>query len=306
MIVVGVILMVFDTKLGWLTSFKSQLFSAIRPLYEAGDLPQMVSTWTAQRVKSKSELGLDIAKLEAENIVLRGKLQKLTALAIENVRLRELLNATSLFEENVVVAEIISVSSDISSQHVVLNKGRKHGAYLGQAVIDAYGLFGQVMEVGASVSRVLLISDARHSVPVQVNRNGLRFIVEGDNNFSQLKLPHIALTTDIKEGDVLSTSGLGQLFPTGYPVAKIQSIIHSPGMPFAQVVVVPFAKLNQSRHVLLLFSEERQQIAHIKEVTVDGESTADEAATLEADNEVSDSVKSQDNTSLIDAEKKAE
>ena len=145
-----------------------------------------------------------------------------------------------------------------------MNKGARHGLYVGQAVIDAYGLFGQVMEVGASVARVLLISDPRHSVPVQVNRNGQRFIVEGDSDFTQLKLPHVALTADIKEGDVLSTSGLGQLFPAGYPVAKIQSITYSPGMPFAEIVVSPFAKLDQSRHVLLLFSDDRHQIAHVK------------------------------------------
>ena len=268
-LIVGIVLMVSDEKLNWLSSLKSQLFSTTRPLYEAADLPHMVSNWTAQRVKSKDQLGLELAKLESENIILRGKLQKFTALAIENVRLRELLNATSLFEENVLVAEIISVSADINSQHVVLNKGERHGLYVGQAVIDAYGLFGQVIEVGVSVSRVLLISDSRHSVPVQVNRNGLRFIVEGSNDYTQLTLPHIALTTDIVEGDVLSTSGLGQLFPTGYPVAKIQSISYSDGEHFAKVKVVPFARLNQSRHVLLLFSEERQQIVHLKEDTVD-------------------------------------
>ncbi len=283
-------LMISDVKLGWLDPLKAQLLSSMRPLYEAADLPDMVSNWSKQKIKSKSELSLELAKLESENIVLRGKLQKLTAIAIENVRLRELLNATSLFEENVLVAEIISVSSDLNSQHVVLNKGKSHGIYEGQAVIDAYGLFGQVMEVGASVSRVLLISDSRHSVPVQVNRNGLRFIVEGDDDFHHLKLPHIALTTDIVEGDVLSTSGLGQLFPTGYPVAKIETITHSPGSPFAVVNVVPFAKLNQSRHVLLLFSEERQQIAHIKEPTVDGESKADEEAALKAADAENESV----------------
>ncbi len=256
--------MILDSKTTWLDGLKASLLSSSRPLFEAADLPSKVGSWVGERSKSKADLKIDVARLESENLILRGKQQKLTALAIENVRLRELLNATSYFEENVLVAEIISVSPDVTSHHVVLNKGSKNGLYIGQAVIDAYGLFGQVIEVGESIARVLLISDARHSVPVQVDRNGLRFTIDGMNDYTQLKLPHVALTTDLVEGDVLSTSGLGQLFPTGYPVARVASITHSEGEHFSMVTVVPFAKLNQSRHVLLLFSERRQQIINIE------------------------------------------
>jgi len=260
-VIIAMTLMVADSKFNWLAPLKSQLLTSTRPLYEAVDLPTMVGEWASLRSKDKNELSIALAKMESENLILRAKLQKMTALTIENVRLRELLNATSLFEENVLVAEIISTSPDVNSHHVVLNKGSKQGVYIGQAVVDAYGLFGQVVEVGESIARVLLISDERHSVPVQVNRNGLRFIVEGMNTFNELRMPHIASTSDVKEGDILSTSGLGQLFPSGYPVAKVSSIKHSDGEPFADVQVRPFAHLNQSRHVLLLFSELRQQIA---------------------------------------------
>lgn len=204
---------------------------------------------------SREDLLVENAQLEAENLVLQAKVQKLASLAIENVRLRELLNSTSLLEENVLVAEIIAVSPDPYQHYVMLNKGAADGVYVGQGVVDANGLFGQVMEVTNDASRVILISDARHAVPVQVDRNGVRLIAEGSGDFTELKLPHVALTTDLVPGDVVSTSGLGGVFPKGYPVARITEVGHDPGQAFAIVKARPFAHLSRSSHVLLLFSE---------------------------------------------------
>ena len=249
-------LLIADRYFHLLEPLKSSLLSFSQPLYEAVDIPHAVKQWGFDRLISKDDLLVENAKLESENLILRGKLQKLTALAIENVRLRELLNATSLLEENVLVAEIISVSSDPGAHFVVLNKGSAQGVFVGQAVIDANGLYGQVMIVAENNSQVILISDQRHAVPVQVGRNGLRLVVEGNNDFSSLNIPHVAVTTDIVEGDLLSTSGLGGLFPTGYPVAKVVSIAHDKGSAFAVVKATPFAHLDRSRYVLLLFDKE--------------------------------------------------
>lgn len=244
-----------DAYLHFLDPLKSRLMDLSRPLYNMANLPHILQKWGEDKFASKDELLVETARLQAENLVLRAKVQKLAALAIENVRLRELLNATTLLEDNVQVAEIIAVSPDPTQQYVMLNRGAEDGVFVGQAVVDANGLFGQVMEVASHNARVLLISDQRHAVPVLVDRNGVRAVIEGANDFYQLELPHVALTTDIVAGDVLSTSGLGGLFPVGYPVARVAEVRHDPGQAFAIVKARPFAQLDRSRYVLLLFDK---------------------------------------------------
>ena len=128
---------------------------------------------------------------------------------------------------------------------------------LGQPVLDARGLMGQVVELMPYTSRVLLLTDTTHSIPVQVNRNGLRAIASGTGNPERLELRHVADTADIKEGDLLVSSGLGQRFPAGYPVATVKEVIHDSGQPFAIVRAVPTAALNRSRYLLLVFSDNR-------------------------------------------------
>ena len=144
--------------------------------------------------------------------------------------------------------------SDPLRHIVVINKGRDAGVYVGQAVIDARGLAGQVIEVSAYFSRVMLITDSTHAVPVQVNRNGVRAIAEGTGMIDELTLTHVASTMDIRVGDLLVTSGLGGHFPTGYPVAVVTAIDNSSN-DFMKVKARPSALLDQSRYLLLIFRE---------------------------------------------------
>ena len=118
---------------------------------------------------------------------------------------------------------------------------------------------GQVIEVSGGSSRVLLITDATHSVPVQVNRNGVRAIAEGSGSLGALEIHHVSATTDIRVGDLLETSGLGGRFPVGYPVAVVSEIVHDTGEPFSRVLAVPSAAMDRSRHVLLVFTSAREQ-----------------------------------------------
>ena len=294
-----------DGRFQWAERFKAEVLSGLRPVFEAVDLPSLINQWTQKQFQSKDELQIELARLESENIVLRGKLQKLSALAIENVRLRELLNADDQLEENVLVAEVISVSPDPASQHVIINKGSKHGIYIGQAVVDAYGLFGQVVNIGQSVAKVLLISDQRQSVPVQLNRNGTRFIAEGVNDFLSLSLSNVALTADIKAGDILSTSGLGQLYPAGYPVGKVSEVSFVEGDFFATISIEPFARLNQSRQVLLLFADNQELIVkpigeqqqNLKDMQQQSQQTSEQDL-AELDSESSESIETVESTKL--------
>jgi rod shape-determining protein MreC len=184
-------------------------------------------------------------------------MQKLAALTEQNVRLRELLNSSALVNEKVEVAELIGMDPNPFTHRIIINKGERDGVVLGQPVLDARGLMGQVVELMPYTSRVLLLTDTTHSIPVQVNRNGLRAIASGTGNPERLELRHVADTADIKEGDLLVSSGLGQRFPAGYPVATVKEVIHDSGQPFAIVRAVPTAALNRSRYLLLVFSDNR-------------------------------------------------
>ncbi|MDG2273646.1 MAG: rod shape-determining protein MreC, partial [Halioglobus sp.] len=189
----------------------------------------------------------------------QGRSQQMASLQAENVRLRSLLNSSALVRDDVLVAELIGVSPDPERLQLVLNKGRSDGVYVGQPLIDANGLMGQVVEVSSSTSRALLISDMTHAVPVQVNRNGVRAILEGTGVLGSLEVRHISATTDIRKGDLLVTSGLGRRFPEGYPVAVVARVEQDPGEAFVRVLAVPTAELDRTRHVLLVFTAQQSQ-----------------------------------------------
>ena len=118
---------------------------------------------------------------------------------------------------------------------------------------------GQVVEVSEGTSRALLITDVTHSVPVQVNRNGVRVIVEGTGELGSLEVRHVSATTDIEPGDLLVTSGLGGRFPVGYPVAVVTEVERDAGEAFARVLAAPSAALDRTRHALLVFTAQPEE-----------------------------------------------
>jgi rod shape-determining protein MreC len=255
--VLSVAIMVVDARFTLLKPVRSQMSLVLMQSYWIADLPERLYQGVASQFGSRTELAAENEKLKTENLLLQGRLQKLAALTEQNVRLRELLNSSALVNEKVEVAELIGMDPNPFTHRIIINKGERDGVVLGQPVLDARGLMGQVVELMPYTSRVLLLTDTTHSIPVQVNRNGLRAIASGTGNPERLELRHVADTADIKEGDLLVSSGLGQRFPAGYPVATVKEVIHDSGQPFAIVRAVPTAALNRSRYLLLVFSDGR-------------------------------------------------
>ena len=206
---------------------------------------------------SRAKLIHERQALRTENLILAHKLQLNVALEAENFRLRQLLNASDAVQTKVLIGEIIGVAPDPQVHKVLINRGTDEGVYEGQAVLDAFGLMGQVVEVGKSQSLALLITDTTHAIPVQVNRNGVRLVADGIGSLDSLILRHVANTVDIKVGDLLVSSGLGLVFPLGYPVAEVTEVIIDPAQPFARVKAKPRAQMNRSRHILLVFEDRK-------------------------------------------------
>jgi rod shape-determining protein MreC len=254
---VVVALITADLHFNSMDRTRALLDAVVAPVYWVADFPARVGEWRRNHLVSRDTLQEENERLRRENLILEGRTQQMASLQAENLRLRALLNSTALVRKDVLVAELIGVSPDPLRQQVVLNKGADEGVYVGQPLIDANGLMGQVVEVSALTSRVLLITDATHSIPVQVNRNGVRAIAEGIGTLSAMEVHHVPATTDIREGDLLVSSGLGGRFPVGYPVATVTSVERDPGQTYARIRARPSAALDRSRHVLLVFTVEQ-------------------------------------------------
>lgn len=253
--ILSLVLIVTDTRFDRLTEMRSTLSTGLAPVYWLGNAPGRFGNWMGDLFTPRDELLRENETLQARIMILERRALKYAALAAENSRLRELLNAAGTLDDRVVVAEVVAVSPDPFSHEVIINKGSRDGVRAGQAILDAHGLMGQVLYTSAFTSRVLLISDSSHAVPVEVNRNGLRAILLGNGNIDRLELVHVPDTADIREGDVLVSSGLGGRFPKGYPVAEVSLIRKDPGEPFVTIHARPLAQLNRSKLVLILFQE---------------------------------------------------
>lgn len=243
-----------DLRFNSLQTTRSVLDTVVVPVYWVADLPSRLAEWGDEHVHSRTYLLEENERLNRENLVLQGRSLQMASLQVENVRLRALLNSTAMLRDDVLVAELIGISPDPVRHLLVLNKGAADGVFVGQPMIDADGLMGQIVEVSTGTSRALLITDATHSIPVQVNRNGVRAIAEGTGALGAMEIRHVSATTDIQEGDLLVTSGLGERFPGGYPVAVVTDVVRDPGLAFARVLAKPSAALDRSRHVLLVFA----------------------------------------------------
>ena len=223
-------------------------------IYEIAATPRDVLWGLADYFQSRRSLREENARLLQENLVIQGQAQRLVSVLAENAYYRVLLNASKAIDLDVMVAKIVSISADPARHLLVLDKGSNQGVFKGQSLLGAEGLMGQIVLVGANSSRAMLITDAAHAVPVQVNRSGVRALTEGVGNINELIVRHVATTTDIKVDDVLVTSGLAGRFPPGYPVAQVVTVETDPGAAFATVVARPLAQLDRGRYVLLATS----------------------------------------------------
>lgn len=246
-------LLTLDHMTGLLDPTRTFLGALLTPVYVIADMPYRTGLALDQVMATHSSLLAENARLREQALKLSAKAQRNAALEHENQRLRSLLGSKVRMDADVLVTEVIGIVPDPSTQQLILDKGSDDGVFVGQAVVDAYGLVGQVIEAAGSSSRVLLITDVNHDVPVRVNRNDVRAIASGSGEPDRLELDHVPLSADVRPGDVLVSSGLGQRFPPGYPVAVIDRVVHDPGQPFALVSARPTAHLSRTRHLLLVF-----------------------------------------------------
>jgi rod shape-determining protein MreC len=245
--------MTVDHRYKHLDTVRSAFTLVVEPLRQLINLPFALVDEAGESLSSRSDLLDENETLRAQNLLLKGQLQKYAALEAENMRLRELLESSFKVGERVLVAELIRVDLDPFTRQIVINKGSNNDVFAGQPLIDADGIVGQVLKVSPFSSTAMLITDPSHALPVQDNSSGQRAIATGTGRPDELELLHIPNNAKIAEGDLLVSSGLGGRFPPGYPVAKVSNIVKNPSQPYMRVIATPTAQLQRSREVLLVW-----------------------------------------------------
>jgi rod shape-determining protein MreC len=246
-------LIIFDKRYDHLGEIRRFLSVVAYPVQVAVASPFEGWDWFRESVSSRETLRADKAKLEAELRLANFRLQRYEALEAETQRLRALRENTNGVANRFIVGDIMDLDIDAFRERVLVDKGARDGVFVGQAVLDAGGVFGQVARVEELTSEVILVSDAAHAIPVQVNRNGLRTIAVGTGDMSRLKLPYLSTSADVVAGDLLVTSGLGGGFPAGYPVGTVAEVKRDPAQSLADVEVRPAAALDRSREVMFVW-----------------------------------------------------
>ncbi|HBP99254.1 MAG TPA: rod shape-determining protein MreC, partial [Gammaproteobacteria bacterium] len=276
----SICIMFADGRFGYLERVRYGLGYVTTPVYWVADIPTRISFWIDDVFVSRSDLLVENERLREDLLVAQRELQLLESLASENSRLLDLREATQVIAGEVMPAEIINVSPDPYSKRILINKGSEDGVFLGQALLDAKGLMGQVDEVLPFSAWVLLITDSHHITPVEVNRNGERALARGSRStVSELELEFVTQTQDMKAGDLLVSSGMGQVYPKNYPVAEVTSVYSDPGQDFTTVKARPLAQLASTRHVMLVFASEERVLPEFD--LEPGEETLPEAQPVE-------------------------
>ena len=259
-VIISVAAIVADSRFGVFTHVRVYLSSLVSPLQYIANAPGTLLDTMSTQVQTRSSLIEQTKQQEQQLLTLRSRLLKLAQLEHENQRLRELLGSPVHKESRKMVAELLSVDSDPFSHQVLINKGALDGVYNGQPVINDQGVVGQVLHVGSTTSRVLLITDSSHGIPVRVLRNDLRAIASGSGELDKLELRNLPRNTDVQVGDLLVTSGLGGRFPEGYPVATVTRSDYVEGKPFAQIEAKPLVALDRLRYLLLLWTDKKPEV----------------------------------------------
>jgi rod shape-determining protein MreC len=256
-VIVAICLIVADSRLGTFVKIRNYMDTAVSPFYFLANGPRKVLDSVSETLATRQQLELENRALRQELLLKNSDVLLLGQFKQENARLRELLGSPLRQDEHKMVTQVISTGSDPYSDQVVIDKGSDNGVYEGQPVISDKGVVGQVVAVAKVTSRVLLICDASHALPIQVLRNDIRVIAAGSGCADDLQLEHLPNNTDIRVGDVLVTSGLGGRFPEGYPVAVVSSVKVDNQRAYTVIQARPTAGLQRLRYLLLLWGADR-------------------------------------------------
>jgi rod shape-determining protein MreC len=241
-----------DARLHLLDHVRGWLMAGAEPVQRLAALPAQLWRTATEATQSRATMQGELTRLGQENLLLKAQMQTFWALQEENRRLRNLLRAVQPLEQDLLLAESIPVKGDARRRMILINRGSRDGVFVGQAVLAAEGLLGQVVHVGPRTAEVLLLTDDTHAIPVRIARTGQRAIARGTGQGERMEILHLPNNADVREGDLLVTSGLGGTFPAGYPVASVSVIEQTQSGVFASISARPLAPVDDVREEVIL------------------------------------------------------
>lgn len=253
LVLISLALLFFEPYFNHYKSLRSGVSFALSPIQEIVNFPVKLTKSVLEIFSSKKIIMNENSQLNSELMLIKAKLQRLEFLEYENAQLQGLLGVSSEVKSKVLIAQLMKSVIDNSNQLITLNRGKKDKVYIGQPVIDAYGLVGQVISVEYAQSKVMLTTNNKSAIPVMVPRNGLHSVVIGKGGGNYLELINVPETSDLKVGDSLVTSDLGGDFIVGYPLGVVKEVRHLVGDRFMKVTIEPKARIGKSEHVLLVW-----------------------------------------------------
>ncbi|MFA0440134.1 rod shape-determining protein MreC [Vibrio sp. 10N.286.49.C2] len=253
-------LMLADSRLDTFSHVRYLLNSVVAPIQYTANLPRSMFDGVYERFNTRQGLAEQNINLKREVLRLKSDLILLDQYREENQRFRDLLGSSFVRDEKKMVTEVMAVDTSPYRHQVVIDKGKTDGVYEGQPVINENGIVGQVTFVGAHNSRIMLLTDSNSAIPVQVIRNDIRVIASGNGLIDEIQLEHIPTSTDIQQEDLLVTSGLGGIYPEGYPVAYVKKVQRDNRREFASIIAEPVVDFDRLRYLLLIWpNQDRQQ-----------------------------------------------
>jgi len=293
-------LMVLDNQNQHIQDVRRILSAATYPIRLLVDAPFSLGHWIGDSLSTRTTLRTENRELHERILTQDAHLQRLAALEAENTRLRVLLESTAKVGDRVLIAEIMSVDMNPFRHQIVVNKGSMHDVYVGQALIDAQGIIGQVIRDHIFSAEALLITDVDHALPVELVRNRLRTIAVGTGDLERLSMPFLPRNADVLEGDLLVTSGLGGTFPPGYPVGIVSKVSGDTGQPFLEITATPAAALNRIREVLLIWPEPTEADSEAMENDAENAVATDHPATEQSDGSITETADETDAGTVSD------
>ena len=251
-----------------LRNVRDVLYLTVKPIVEVAQVPVAVNKVIQRHFVDREILRQRISTIAQENAELRDRVNELEYQELRSKWLADLLEVREQIEYPVLTANLVSVQLMPLSHKIVLDRGSQQQVYVGQPVLDSRGLIGQVTEITRTDSAVTLITDSSHSVPVRLQRNGLLAIAHGLGLHNQLLVSGLRLNQDVEVGDILITSGLGNRFPVGHPVAEISRVERNPNSSFAEIIAVPLATIDPDFEVLMVWNNDRDSLDSISTLTL--------------------------------------
>ena len=254
LVALSITTLILDHKYNQISQIRSAINDLIvYPIEKISNLPRSIINEAIRESSNVDDLEEKISNLERENLNLKIQLQELGSLRGENIRLRKITRESITTSKKQTIVKVINNSASPNKKVVLIDKGKSHGIYIGQNVIGTKGLVGQIIEVNSLSSKVVLITEPSHDVPGQINRTGEKVIISGSQEKRKLIVNYANTNSDIQEGDVVSTSGIGNRFKPMIPIGKIIRVSNELNVEFKKIEIIPFENPENMPELILIW-----------------------------------------------------